>query len=148
MTPPDSGQARSSVAVALIRRGSRWAVATRSSSDALNGLWEFPGGRIEPGEDARTAAVRETAEETGLKTIAIDELPTVTHDYGTVVVEIHPVICELTGDASGAPQVRWTSIEELRELAMPPANAAIIEALAAYVAERGPDASGATDPHA
>lgn len=122
------------VAVALIRSGGHWAVAKRRSHDALDGLWEFPGGRIEPGENARSAAVRETAEETALAVRAIAELPPVTYDYRETIVEIHPVICQMRDKPHPAAGIRWVSLEELRALPMPPANAAIVEALAAWAA--------------
>ena len=50
------------VGVALVREG-RVLAARRSGPPALAGLWEFPGGKVEPGEDPRTTAVREIAEE-------------------------------------------------------------------------------------
>ena len=50
------------VGVALVRKG-RVLAARRSSPPALAGLWEFPGGKVEPGEDPRATAVREIAEE-------------------------------------------------------------------------------------
>jgi 8-oxo-dGTP diphosphatase len=53
---------REVVGVALVRDG-RVLAARRSGPPALAGLWEFPGGKVEPGEDPRTTAVREIAEE-------------------------------------------------------------------------------------
>jgi 8-oxo-dGTP diphosphatase len=53
---------RQVVGVALIRDG-RVLAARRSGPPALAGLWEFPGGKVEPGEDARATAVREITEE-------------------------------------------------------------------------------------
>jgi 8-oxo-dGTP diphosphatase len=52
------------VGVAVIREG-RVLAARRSGPPALAGLWEFPGGKVEPGEDPRATAVREIAEELG-----------------------------------------------------------------------------------
>jgi 8-oxo-dGTP diphosphatase len=52
------------VGVALLREG-RVLAARRSSPPALAGLWEFPGGKVEPGEEPRATAVREIAEELG-----------------------------------------------------------------------------------
>ena len=52
------------VGVALLD-GGRVLAARRSGPPALAGLWEFPGGKVEPGEDPRTTAVREIAEELG-----------------------------------------------------------------------------------
>ncbi len=53
---------REVVGVALLREG-RVLAARRSGPPALAGLWEFPGGKVEPGEDPRATAVREIAEE-------------------------------------------------------------------------------------
>jgi 8-oxo-dGTP diphosphatase len=55
---------REVVGVAVLE-GGRVLAARRSGPPALAGLWEFPGGKVEPGEDAETTAVREVAEELG-----------------------------------------------------------------------------------
>ena len=54
------------VALALLERRGRWLVTRRAEGRIFAGQWEFPGGKIEPGESPEQAAVRELREETGL----------------------------------------------------------------------------------
>lgn len=55
-----------SVVVGIIRRGDRYLVAERPVGKPYSGYWEFPGGKVEPGEDAFTALQRELQEELGI----------------------------------------------------------------------------------
>lgn len=58
----------------LIRRGDRVLAAQRSHPPELAGLWEFPGGKVEPDEEPRSALVRELREELGCEVTLGDEL--------------------------------------------------------------------------
>ena len=129
-----SGRRPRSIALALIRQGHTWGVMRRRSNDAWHGLWEFPGGGIEASETAAEAAVREAAEETGLRVRALEELPPVYHDYGAFAVELHPVICQIIGEHQRVTELSWHTSEQLSALPMLPANAPVLHALAAYEA--------------
>jgi 8-oxo-dGTP diphosphatase len=125
------------IAVALLRRANLWLVSRRKEDAHLGGYWEFPGGKIERGESAESAAVRELQEECAVRAEAIRALAAVRHEYDDRVVEIVPVLC---GWLSGEPRAisgsacRWVSGEELARLPMPPANQAVIRlALASAV---------------
>jgi mutator protein MutT len=122
------------VALALVARNGLWLVDRRRSSDAFDGLWEFPGGKICEGERAGEAAVRECAEELSLIVEPIDALPAVEHDYGERVVRLHPVLCRpLSGEPipndEAVLEVRWVDEGTLRSLEMPAANSKIIPLL-------------------
>lgn len=117
------------VALALVRRAERWLVARRRPEAHLGGLWEFPGGKIEPSETAPAAAVRELHEECGVSARALECLACRTEDYGDRLVELHPVLCEwVSGEAQplGSAECRWVDDAELRQLDMPAVNTEII----------------------
>lgn len=122
------------VALGLVRRGDRWLVARRAGGRVFAGLWEFPGGRIEPGESVAEAAVREVREEVGLAVEAVTDRGEVTtaHAGQTVVlhlVECRPIRGETSAGRSAVTEVRWVRTADLGELAMPPANSEILALL-------------------
>jgi 8-oxo-dGTP diphosphatase len=95
--------------------------------------WEFPGGKIEPGEDITACIQREIREEIGIE-IAVEEyLIAINHDYDeglSVSLIVHNCL-----HISGEPQtlecaeVRWVTLEELDRFQLPPANYQIVQAL-------------------
>ena len=99
----------------------------------LAGLWEFPGGKCDPGESLATCLVRELREELDVDVGSADELFATTHEYADRTVELHFLQCELLGDP--VPQLgqemRWVSRQELGMLEFPPADAELIHVLAA-----------------
>lgn len=120
------------VACALIEdRDGRLLLAQRPDGKHLAGLWEFPGGKVEPGETPRAAMVREIAEELGCAALAGDELTPVTHAYETVTVRLIPFLARLA-DADARPEtrehaaLRWVTREEIAGLEMPAADAPIV----------------------
>lgn len=129
------------VAVAIVRRGDgRLFVQRRPEEGLLGGLWEFPGGKIEPGETARAAAVRETREETGLEIRITGAAGAVDHAYSHFTVSLHAFHAALADDgadgADGADgnvrgrcagPVAWIEAGELAGLAMPTANRRLLE---------------------
>jgi len=134
--------AAEAVRVALgIVVGPRGVLVTRRRADTvLGGLWEFPGGKVEAGEQPAACVVRELAEEVGLRVRVVAGLPVATHDYAHARVELHPYRCALDGSDAQSPQAlqvadwRWVSPEGLRELAFPPANGPILDRLLAELA--------------
>jgi 8-oxo-dGTP diphosphatase len=123
------------VAVALVRRGSRYLVARRHDHAHLGGLWEFPGGKCEPGEGEAHAALRELREECGVEAIEERELPAFEVDYGDRHVRLTPIICRWTagqGEPLHSQECRWVSLAEMRRLDMPEVNAAIIRELQTF----------------
>ena len=122
----------SSIAIALVRRDSdQWLVGQRAPGRVFGGLWEFPGGRVEPGETPEQAAVREVREETGLDVTPVSAIGSISTAHAGRTFVLHLIRCALAGPDDPHPgeavsQLRWVSTAELRGLPMPPANAEII----------------------
>jgi A/G-specific adenine glycosylase len=96
------------------------------------GLWEFPGGKIEPGEAAEEALYREIREELGVEIIIIGREKSIRHAYTRFRVILYPYLCQLKRNAPLIPQVaelRWVLLEELSRFAFPAANRKIIQIL-------------------
>jgi len=119
------------VTAAVIERDGRFLVTKRQRGVHLEGLWEFPGGKCDAGEDLRSCLVRELKEELGVAARIGDEILMTTHAYEDRRVELHFIGCELRG--SPAPQIgqemRWVPRAELAALQFPPADAELIRLL-------------------
>lgn len=104
----------------------------RPQNGLLGGLWEFPGGKIEPGETIEACIQREIKEELGIEIEVGDHLITIDHTYSHFHVTLNVHHCR---HVSGEPQpiecdeVRWVTIDELAEYPFPKANVQIIDAL-------------------
>jgi 8-oxo-dGTP diphosphatase len=123
------------VVCALVLDGQgRVLVAQRSSRKALAGKWEFPGGKIEPGESGPTALVREIREELGCEIEIGVALPVVRHEYPAGVIALHPFLARV---ASGTPSahehaaVRWVTLDEANTLDWAEADLPVLAAFAA-----------------
>jgi A/G-specific adenine glycosylase len=119
------------VALALVSGESGWLVSRRSSGRIFAGLWEFPGGKIVPGETPQEAAIREAREETGLMVEPVAVLGELRAAHGEHEVILHLVHCRvIDGEARACDpaveEVRWVRAAEIEQLPMPPANAEII----------------------
>jgi 8-oxo-dGTP diphosphatase len=87
------------VVCALIERAGTVLLAQRPVDKHLPLKWEFPGGKVEPGELASVAVVREIREELGCVINVVRPLPPFLHDYKTVVIEMIPFLCVLAPDS-------------------------------------------------
>jgi 8-oxo-dGTP diphosphatase len=119
------------VAAAVIEREDLFLLTRRQRGVHLEGLWEFPGGKCEPGETHVACLQREIHEELGVRAIVGNELFATTHTYPDRRVELHFLICDL--DGTPAPQVgqdmRWVARSELASLDLPPADEELIAML-------------------
>lgn len=112
------------VGAVFIRDGAVFA-AQRGALKAQPGLWEFPGGKIEPGERPEMALARELREELLIDATVTDHICTSVYDYGNIVIRLATYRCEIR---SGTPQltehaaVRWVPIEQLHTLDWAPAD--------------------------
>ncbi len=119
------------VAIAVPVRNDRVLVARRPADVHLAGAWEFPGGKIHPGEEPADSARRELREETGLDAVELVPLGVFVHDYPDRVVRLH---CFVAPEPVGRVTIlerEWTWLPrgDLEETAMPEANTEILRAL-------------------
>ena len=108
-------------------------VCQRPAGKTLAGLWEFPGGKLEPGEAAEAALRRELYEELGIQVRSCRPLMQLQHEYPERHVELLVWLVEhYDGEARGleGQALRWVSVQELPTLALLPADLPIIEYLA------------------
>ena len=120
------------VAIALVWRDARLLLTRRPPGTHLGGLWEFPGGKLEPGETPEACAERETFEETRLVVRAEGRREAIRHDYPERSVTLHPVDCAWI---SGEPEARevsafaWVAPAELSGYELPAANRELVRRL-------------------
>ncbi len=121
------------VCAVIFNRDDRVLLAQRPAHKHLGMKWEFPGGKIEAGESPEQALVREIREELGCEIFIRRALPPFTHDYGTVVIEMIPFVCELA-PTSPMPRAHehaalaWVEIAELKNYDLAPADWPVVEA--------------------
>lgn len=121
-------------AVALIDRDNRVLLAQRPAGKSMAGLWEFPGGKVEPGETPEQALIRELHEELGIETweSCLAPLTFASHGYDGFHLLMPLFACRKWG---GQPVARegqtlaWAKPTELRDYPMPPADLPLIPIL-------------------
>ena len=104
----------------------------RPPEGLLGGLWEFPGGKIEPGETVEACIQREIREELDLEVEVGKHLITINHSYTHFHVMLHVHHCRYLGGEPkpiACDEIRWVSLSELDRFPFPKANLQIIEAL-------------------
>jgi 8-oxo-dGTP diphosphatase len=121
------------VTAAVIEERGRYLVTRRQQGVHLEGYWEFPGGKCEPGEPLDTCLRRELVEELGCDATIGEELLAVTHEYPERVIELHFVECRLTSEPTPllGQDMRWVARDELPSLQFPPADDELIALLIA-----------------
>lgn len=119
------------VTAAVVERDGRLLVTRRPLGTHLEGLWEFPGGKCDPGETLAACLRREILEELDAIVDIGDEIYSVTHDYPERIVELHFLACALEGEPRPmlGQELQWLAREELRPEEFPPADAELIERL-------------------
>ena len=122
------------VACALVDADRRVLIAQRPEGKAMAGLWEFPGGKVEPGETPEAALIRELEEELGVatQTACLAPLSFASHSYENFHLLMPLYVCRKW---QGVPEPRehvalkWVRPQALRDYAMPPADGPLIAAL-------------------
>lgn len=121
-------------AVALIDVEGRILLTQRPEGKSMAGLWEFPGGKVEPGETPEHALIRELQEELGIDTweSCLAPLTFASHSYESFHLLMPLYACRKW---DGFPQgregqtLKWARVNELRDYPMPPADIPLIPIL-------------------
>lgn len=122
------------VACALVDVDRRILIAQRPEGKSLAGLWEFPGGKVEPGESPEAALIRELEEELGISTkqACLAPVTFASHSYENFHLLMPLYACRKW---QGVPEPRehtalkWVRPQQLRDYPMPPADEPLIAAL-------------------
>ena len=120
------------VVAALIWRGERFLACQRPEHKARGLLWEFVGGKVEPGETREQALVRECREELDVTVVPGEVFMEVVHEYPDLTVHLTLFHTQLP---EGEPKVlehnalRWITVQEIDQLAFCPADEVILERL-------------------
>ena len=122
------------VACALIDRDGRVLIAQRPEGKGMAGLWEFPGGKIEPGERPEQTLIRELHEELGIhvKEACLAPLTFASYPYADFHLLMPLYVCrrwEGLVEAREHKALKWVRPQALREYPMPPADEPLIPAL-------------------
>ncbi len=121
-------------ACALIDPDGRVLIARRPPGKSMAGLWEFPGGKVEPGERPEQSLIRELEEELGIavKEECLAPLTFASHLYPDFHLLMPLYVCrrwEGFVEAREAQQLKWVRPHELRNYPMPPADEPLISHL-------------------
>ncbi len=131
----DNGElATVEVAAALISLEDRWLITQRPQGTHLEGLWEFPGGKQDPGETLQDCLAREVEEETGLRIEVGKKERDVIHHYPDKTVHLHFFLCKpIEGEARplACAAIAWVRSDEMALYPFPPADAELVKDITA-----------------
>jgi 8-oxo-dGTP diphosphatase len=125
-------------ACALVDADGRVLIARRPEGKAMAGLWEFPGGKVEAGEDPEQSLIRELREELGItvKPECLAPLTFASHSYPEFHLLMPLYVCrrwEGFVEAREKQKLKWVRPNELRNFPMPPADEPLIPHLTALL---------------
>lgn len=120
------------VVIGVVVKDGELLVAQRRKHQHQGGKWEFPGGKVESGETAGQALIRELQEEVGITPTQMRPLGIVEHHYPDLSVQLDTwLVSEFQGAAEGceSQKIEWVSMQKLQMLDVPEANQRIVEML-------------------
>jgi mutator protein MutT len=129
---PQKKYRRIGVGVVWDRDHQKILIDRRLPEGELAGYWEFPGGKIEPDEDAAACIKRELTEELAIEVEVGDHLITVEHEYETLKVSLIVHHCtHISGEpkAIACSEILWVTVDDLDRYQLPAANYQIVQAL-------------------
>ena len=120
------------VIAAIVERESLILLTQRLPGSHLAGYWEFPGGKLEPGENHRQCLKREMLEELDAMVQVGPQVHSTRFAYHDRTVELYFYDCILTGEPTPllGQQIRWVERTELERLQVPPADYEVVQLLA------------------
>jgi len=107
-------------------------ICRRKQEKALGGFWEFPGGKIEDGENEFESLFRELLEELGMKVHVRHHLKTVIHHYDNISIELIAFVCDFIEASyilTDHDDFIWLDIAEIKRYNLAPADIPIAEEL-------------------
>jgi len=121
------------VVCALIEREGLILIAQRPAGKHLAHHWEFPGGKVEPGESPESALIREIREELGGDFVPVSKLPANDHAYPHVTIRLIPIVGHL---AAGSPplvgrehqSIAWVDPRDVADYTLAPADYPVLDA--------------------
>jgi mutator protein MutT len=120
------------VAAGLVFHGSKLLITQRRLQDHLGGLWEFPGGKLEPGESFSECLVSELREELGIEVRVHGDIEDITHAYPEKTVRLKFFRCELSRGVAKpihCHAVAWITRDDLDSYEFPAADGKLLETL-------------------
>ncbi|MGW8286874.1 MAG: A/G-specific adenine glycosylase [Desulfobulbales bacterium] len=122
------------MATGILQRDGKIFIQKRKKHGVWANLWEFPGGRLEPGETPEMALVREYLEETELSVGNLSKIITVQHSYTIYRVTLHCYLCSLMNGSfepvlHGAQKYLWITPDQLSDFAFPAGHRKLIQHL-------------------
>ena len=120
------------VVAAVIEREGQYLITQRMPHAVMPLLWEFPGGKVEPGETDAVALARELAEGMAIAVRVGDELLGVVKEYEHYVIDFHVYLCRLLSEEIrkiGVNDYRWVTSDEMDQFPFPAADQETVDAL-------------------
>ena len=120
------------VVAGIIWRDGNYLAVERPEGSNMAGWWEFPGGKIEPGESREDALVRELREELGITPVDFEYWRDLEHEYDEFSVRLHFFhISKYSGDLTALENQRWAWVDPSEPVSLDylPADVVIVEAL-------------------
>ena len=125
------------VIAAVIFRDDRYLVCLRPAYKRHGGLWEFPGGKLEPNETLLAAANRELTEELGVSALAVGEpLFSIADPGSPFLIEFVPTVIDGEPTCLEHTELRWATLAELPSLPLAPSDRKFVDYLLAEAGKR------------
>jgi 8-oxo-dGTP diphosphatase len=117
------------VTCAIIKQGNKMLITQRSEQMTHPLKWEFPGGKVRPGESPERCLIREIKEELNVHIRVEQLLPAVVHDYGSEKVRLLPFVCSIRDgeiQLNEHSDMRWIGCNEVAEYPLLEADVEIV----------------------